>query len=393
MPGNCGSCGKEMTAYVTVKEVKYHADCFKCKVCSGGLAGKPFFEKDGTFYCENDYLQTFGSVCAHCDQLIKGQYIEALDKTWCANHFVCSGCGNEFKGDLFRRHEERPWCDDCFLAQVADSCGKCHKPVTGQCFEAVGNKFHADCFVCSHGDHKISDGETFYESEKKLFCKDHFTQAMAVKCAECKKNITGEYYLLDGNKVHKDCWACCHCKKALEQGNVGSTDHGKYMCKACTLAGKSISAAGGGAATAARRATVDGPSSERSSWSGTSIPLTQPKQVAMAALEAEKKDAIDHEDFIKANEIKMKLLKLTDDEGLPTGTSGSDQKHQGPVVCYPISFLQTSKAQCPVAFDYANREQYLANDDFFKVFQMSKEAFSKLPAWRRKMKKQDAGLF
>jgi len=40
-------------------------------------------------------------------------------------------------------------------------CAKCGLKIEGQVFEALDQKFHLECFVCSVGDHKIGEGVNF----------------------------------------------------------------------------------------------------------------------------------------------------------------------------------------------------------------------------------------
>jgi len=48
----------------------------------------------------------------------------------------------------------------------------------------------------------------------------------------------------------------------------------------------------------------------------------------------------------------------------------------------------------PPELDKSIREQYLSQEDFSKLFNMTKESFAKLPAWKQKKKmKQNLGLF
>jgi len=42
--------------------------------------------------------------------------------------------------------------------------------------------------------------------------------------------------------------------------------------------------------------------------------------------------------------------------------------------------------------DAENRELYLADDVFLKMFKMDKATFQKLPAWKKKRLKQKVGL-
>jgi len=56
----CSTCSKPITsAFVTISEQKHHAECFTCVACKISLAGQPYIEKDGAFYCEDDYYRKF----------------------------------------------------------------------------------------------------------------------------------------------------------------------------------------------------------------------------------------------------------------------------------------------------------------------------------------------
>eukprot|EP00462_Mataza_sp_D1_P019324 CAMPEP_0175146682 /NCGR_PEP_ID=MMETSP0087-20121206/15516_1 /TAXON_ID=136419 /ORGANISM="Unknown Unknown, Strain D1" /LENGTH=342 /DNA_ID=CAMNT_0016431675 /DNA_START=11 /DNA_END=1039 /DNA_ORIENTATION=- len=342
MSDTCAKCNEKISGqFVTVKERKFCTGCFTCCKCSSNIAGKPYVEKEGSMYCEKCYYEAFNPTCAHCEQKIQGQYIEALGAFWCQDHFVCSGCGTNFPDDKFRKHNNKPWCEACYVNEVADVCGACSKPITGECFEAVNKKFHKECFVCTTCKEAIADGEQFFEYEGCLYCPTHFAAKLDYNCATCKKAILGEYIKLGNDKIHKDCWACASCKTALEAdgSNVGHNAGGLYLCKKCVTEGVTIAeqkTEGGGASV---------------------VPAGEGGAAAAAA------------------------------------GSAASYTVQKPVVCYTLSMLQQPKAKCPPGIEFAKREQYLEDSEFVKLFGMDKAAFGKLPGWRRKQKKQAVGLF
>ena len=47
---------------------EFHADCFCCVICSVKL-DKIYGSKDGDYYCENCYVDTFGKKCAGCSEV------------------------------------------------------------------------------------------------------------------------------------------------------------------------------------------------------------------------------------------------------------------------------------------------------------------------------------
>jgi len=55
--------------------------------------------------------------------------------------------------------------------------------------------------------------------------------------------------------------------------------------------------------------------------------------------------------------------------------------------------LETLKSSLPDGVDPAKKEEYLSDADFQSAFGMSKDEFTALPAWKKKNKKKDAGLF
>jgi len=58
---------------------------------------------------------------------------------------------------------------------------------------------------------------------------------------------------------------------------------------------------------------------------------------------------------------------------------------------YTYDALKDSKS-LPSGVDAENRELYLADDVFLKMFKMDKATFQKLPAWKKKRLKQKVGL-
>jgi hypothetical protein len=118
------------SAFVVAKGHTFCANCFKCVSCGSNLGGKPFIEKEGNFYCEDDYYTAFNHTCGNCEQVIKGQYISALDQAWHADCFVCAECQQPFTGNQFRKHNSRPYCEEHFRELFAETCAKCHKVMT-----------------------------------------------------------------------------------------------------------------------------------------------------------------------------------------------------------------------------------------------------------------------
>lgn len=149
---------------VVAKGVTFHGPHFRCCECNMHLQGKGFLERDGQFFCEDDFYERFNPKCAFCEMAIRGQYVKAMDKLWHPNHFLCFGCETEFKENKFRKFEDRPYCEPCYLKARAAVCATCGLLIEGQVYSALGFRFHLECFRCPGGrenpqDHVIGANE------------------------------------------------------------------------------------------------------------------------------------------------------------------------------------------------------------------------------------------
>jgi len=337
------------SAFVVAKDKTFHADCFRCITCNNPLGGKAFIEKDGKFYCEDDYYTEFNPRCGHCNEVIKGQYISALGQSWHPDHFVCTECGQPFEGNQFHKHNDKPYCEKHFNELFAEVCAKCGDRIEGQVFEALDQKFHLECFVCTVGEHKIGEGVNFHFHNEKVYCPIHFEELFLQKCAGCGQIIKGQYVKVLDSHYQPSCWKCADCGVVINSENCGQSG-GKFYCRNC-VGKKGGSVGGAGGAT-------------------TSSSTSKPTPVA------------------------SKDTKTSSGGGgrQTTGSVAPPSANAGPgTAFYTYDALKDSKS-LPSGVDAENRELYLADDVFLKMFKMDKATFQKLPAWKKKRLKQKVGL-
>jgi len=90
----------------------WHSECFVCTVCRAPLNG-PFCHNDGKPYCSDDYQKLFAKRCAGCGNLIQGQFIRAMRGEWHPQGcFVCTLCKGTLSGGFFEKNTH-PYCKDC----------------------------------------------------------------------------------------------------------------------------------------------------------------------------------------------------------------------------------------------------------------------------------------
>ena len=76
---------------------------------------------------------------------------------------------------------------------------------------AVGRYWHADHFVCSQCQTKLSGVEGgFHYDEGHLFCPNCFTTSYGVQCFGCKQLIGGNELWVEAmdQNWHPDCFVC-----------------------------------------------------------------------------------------------------------------------------------------------------------------------------------------
>eukprot|EP01121_Diplochlamys_sp_Union-15-3_P002439 TRINITY_DN1213_c0_g1_i1.p1 TRINITY_DN1213_c0_g1~~TRINITY_DN1213_c0_g1_i1.p1 ORF type:complete len:169 (-),score=19.47 TRINITY_DN1213_c0_g1_i1:24-530(-) len=158
--GTCGTCGEQIQdAYINAFGMQWHLDHLQCNVC-----GKDFSDgtqvcegHDGFAYCPDDWKKTFLPPCGGCQKPINGPTINALNKTWHPDCFVCGTCKAKLTGQFFPGSKGLPLCEKHYYDEQNLICGGCNMPiVAGKCITMKGDdkgqrdiKFHVEHFKLS----------------------------------------------------------------------------------------------------------------------------------------------------------------------------------------------------------------------------------------------------
>ena len=170
-------------------------------------------------------------VCAACDQTILGEVIHALGKKFHPEHFFCSVCQNEIGNESFIERNEKVYCEPCYTQYFTPSCPKCDKPVTDFCTEAMGKKWHPECFICTNCSRSLGD-EVFLEKNSKPYCENCYNNLYAPICKRCKNHITTKFIFALDNYWHQDCFSCMSCVKSFPGGKFFEFENEPY-CEDC----------------------------------------------------------------------------------------------------------------------------------------------------------------
>jgi len=179
----------------------YHEWCFTCTDCTNPISTKTFIRKaDDRQLCNDCFLRT-AKVCDGCDVAIKGPTLNMGERYFHADCFNCFHCskhldGSPERGDghhsdgsdsswdnldvkngegvQFYKHDEEPYCEDCYLSQHAKRCGQCFSPICASTkYVEYDNKYwHSTCFACSSCELALAGGVKFVARDGDRFCVD-----------------------------------------------------------------------------------------------------------------------------------------------------------------------------------------------------------------------------
>jgi hypothetical protein len=206
---------------------------------------------------------TVNSVtCAYCNEAIVGKVINALNKTYHPEHFVCTNCSQPFPGGKFVEHEGKPYCEEHYAELFAARCYNCEQPIKDNIIRALGRTYHPNHFTCQGCGINLA-GKAFKEAGGDPYCAECKKNIQIVvdptihMCARCKKPIIGEYILLFGQRMHPEHFQCAMCGKDLRNGDCHEHQGKSYcyedwlklqvnVCAGCRkpIVGRSITAMG-----------------------------------------------------------------------------------------------------------------------------------------------------
>eukprot|EP01132_Coremiostelium_polycephalum_P004151 gene4151-5192_t len=167
----CAHCDDPITdRCINALGKKWHINHFVCTQCLKPFEGGVFFERDGRPYCEADFFSTFAARCGGCNQPIRGECINALGTQWHPEHFVCQYCQKSFSGGTFYEFGGKPYCDIHYHQQAGSICSGCGKAVSGRCVDALDKKWHPEHFVCAFCMNPLAGG-SYTANNGKPYCK------------------------------------------------------------------------------------------------------------------------------------------------------------------------------------------------------------------------------
>lgn len=109
--------------------------------------------------------------CPGCgDAIHGGSVIEALGHKWHKDCFACqaTGCGKSLRGVPYQEHDGMPFCKQCSAEKFGSVCYGCGQKIVGGVMKAMGQTWHRECFVCGGCGGKLE--ARFANRDGQPFC-------------------------------------------------------------------------------------------------------------------------------------------------------------------------------------------------------------------------------
>ncbi|WVW79682.1 hypothetical protein I302_101652 [Kwoniella bestiolae CBS 10118] len=205
----CSGCGQAIIGrIVNAMNQRWHPQCFMCAECGELLEHVSSYEWEGKAYCHLDFHDKFAHRCHHCQTpIVDPRFVTLNDpilgqRYYHELHFFCSECGDPFldpskssapgtekvrEGDEDEEENEtsafviqkgHPYCERCHLRLHKPKCKACSKPIPDLAINAMGAKWHKECFVCSQCHNEFANN-LFFPKDGKAFCTSCYESIMA----------------------------------------------------------------------------------------------------------------------------------------------------------------------------------------------------------------------
>lgn len=113
-------------------------------------------------------------TCAKCNIDIESTVVEACEKAYHLECFLCTSCGNPLSTRRYKQRDGNPYCSLSCAGPPKEAprdCAKCGKEVTGSAMKAFEPEqvFHPKCFQCCKCGCCVAV-VTYYARDTDLFC-------------------------------------------------------------------------------------------------------------------------------------------------------------------------------------------------------------------------------
>ena len=184
--------------------------------------------KTKRFYCNECRSALLGPPCTMCSRPVaRVDGLIACDRLYHRNCLRCSheGCG-ELLGDKYFEHGDKPYCRAHYLELAAERCAKCGLVVDGG-LHALGRAWHPECLRCAQTDEPLEPGSAFMHEGRLVGPTARLKSAP--RCHVCNEPAVKDRLFAEGKIYHKDCFKCVHCRTVIGERKYVNFDGEPYL--------------------------------------------------------------------------------------------------------------------------------------------------------------------
>jgi len=146
----CAKCEVRISSTepaILAENLYFHLEHFTCDECGIELNTNPYKKHNDKYYCANDYISLFASICNYCHSVIKDGGITFNGLSYHYQHLYCASCNKPLLSAKIKGHvkqfleekcvlyENKLFHKQCFL------CDTCKNPCDENSHD-IGNKVH-----------------------------------------------------------------------------------------------------------------------------------------------------------------------------------------------------------------------------------------------------------
>ncbi|KAL4506655.1 hypothetical protein ABPG72_000226 [Tetrahymena utriculariae] len=418
-PSICAKCNEQINNVkcVIVGEKFYHENHFTCSSCSTELSTQQYHQENDDYYCVQCYSQNIAPKCEACGSAILENIIQLADGVELHKEcFVCFRCKKCLTEEYVQDEEKHIVCNEC-LENSVDKCDSCQKAILDCKITIGGKKYHQSCFKCNKCD-LVIEQENHVEQDGQIF----HARCLNLQCSYCNEIILSGYYKQRDLLYHIECYEKAkllqeedHEQKQLladvreevenEELKLKQEEEQRRKQREEEEEKKQE-----------EKARQDYADEAREECRLKELQMEKERQIQkeqeMAELvekqriEQQRRDNLANQklsDKIKQFETVISQNKehhqnnnkatLKIEEPKKETISNATSSIQSQPISYKVIPYSVLTSNPPSDIDFTKKEAYLSDEEFHKLFQMNKEEFGALKAWRQKELKQKHKLF
>ncbi|KAL7063927.1 hypothetical protein AAHC03_05005 [Spirometra sp. Aus1] len=112
------------------------------------------------------------------------------------------------------------------------NCLVCHRRCRGTVLKIDQEHVHKGCFKCSKCGKALEEAK-FHMKGKQLYCQEDFRREFSLKCSGCGMSLEGNVSTALEKSFHPDCLRCHVCRRLLHTGEKTVAKDDKFYCVTC----------------------------------------------------------------------------------------------------------------------------------------------------------------